>query len=228
MQKNTDVADTSKKKKVAEKVVDDKSSKLKSKADSAKDTTKKTSKIDSAKADSAKVAVKAHETDKNTNTHKDKDHKDKDHKDKDHKDKDHKDKDHKDTQSKDRESKKENTSKKSVGTKSDNKKHKGKLIFSPTDAVSKAAAHGLELHKKFHKGGTEVGIGMAKRLKAKDEFNEKEIKKMYSYFARHAVDKKSAHFGDESNPSKGYIAWLLWGGDEGQKWVSAIKKKEHL
>ena len=35
------------------------------------------------------------------------------------------------------------------------------------------------------------------------------------------MDKEShSHvWGDEQNPSAGYIAWLLWGGDEGKAWV---------
>ena len=38
---------------------------------------------------------------------------------------------------------------------------------------------------------------------------------MSAYFARHDVDKasRSRVRGDEANPSAGYIAWLLWGGD---------------
>lgn len=48
---------------------------------------------------------------------------------------------------------------------------------------------------------------------------------MVSYFARHEVDKKAANFGDEEEPSVGYIAWLLWGGDEGREWAEDLKEK---
>lgn len=48
---------------------------------------------------------------------------------------------------------------------------------------------------------------------------------MSSYFARHEIDKQSSDFGNDSNPSKGYIAWLLWGGDEAKTWVDQIKKR---
>ena len=36
-----------------------------------------------------------------------------------------------------------------------------------------------------------------------------------------AVDKqgKSHKWANEADPSAGYIAWLLWGGDEGKTWV---------
>ena len=48
-----------------------------------------------------------------------------------------------------------------------------------------------------------------------------DVKSMHSYFARHAVDKEGkAHAWNSSDdPSAGYIAWLLWGGDEGKTWA---------
>ncbi|RYE05823.1 MAG: hypothetical protein EOP33_00995 [Rickettsiaceae bacterium] len=107
---------------------------------------------------------------------------------------------------------------------SDNKNNEDKY-FLPTEAVSKAAAKGLELHDKFNKGGTEVGVARAKQLKDKEKVDVEDIKSISSYFARHEVDKKAEDFGNDANPSKGYIAWLLWGGDAGQKWAQGIKDK---
>jgi hypothetical protein len=48
---------------------------------------------------------------------------------------------------------------------------------------------------------------------------------MVSYFARHEVDKRAKNFGNEENPSAGYIAWLLWGGDVGRSWARQEKAK---
>ena len=45
---------------------------------------------------------------------------------------------------------------------------------------------------------------------------------MTSYFSRHEVDKEAADFGNDDDPSAGYIAWLLWGGDEGREWAENI------
>ena len=60
---------------------------------------------------------------------------------------------------------------------------------------------------------------------------EADVKSMHSYFARHAVDKegKTHTWGSNDNPSAGYIAWLLWGGDEGQVWADrhAAKLADH-
>jgi hypothetical protein len=33
------------------------------------------------------------------------------------------------------------------------------------------------------------------------------------------------NYGNEDNPSAGYIAWLLWGGDEGRAWALDLKQK---
>ncbi len=56
---------------------------------------------------------------------------------------------------------------------------------------------------------------------------ENDIVHIASYFARHAVDKgtHTHHWADDTDPSAGYIAWLLWGGDEGQAWADEIKGK---
>ena len=48
---------------------------------------------------------------------------------------------------------------------------------------------------------------------------------MYSYFARHNVDKRGKNWGDPDKPSAGYIAWLLWGGDPGRKWIDGLHDK---
>ena len=43
--------------------------------------------------------------------------------------------------------------------------------------------------------------------------------------ARHEIDKLARNFGNEENPSAGYIAWLLWGGDEGRAWALELKTR---
>lgn len=52
------------------------------------------------------------------------------------------------------------------------------------------------------------------------------VRRMASYFARHAVDRQAKGFGDADNPSAGWIAWLLWDGDEGKTWCD--RKKAEL
>jgi len=64
----------------------------------------------------------------------------------------------------------------------------------------------------------------AEQLIAREPLEPKDIKSMYSYFARHAVDKQGRFWADPARPSAGHIAWLLWGGDEGKTWVDAKRK----
>jgi hypothetical protein len=98
--------------------------------------------------------------------------------------------------------------------------------FSPPKAVANAAKKGLELRKKFKRGGTQVGVARARDLSNQKNLSLSTMKRMKSYFARHEVDKKGKNWDNKENPSAGYIAWLLWGGDPGKKWVeSKLKDK---
>jgi len=99
--------------------------------------------------------------------------------------------------------------------------------LTPPPAVAAAAKRGLELRTKFNRGGTEVGVARAEGLAARHPISADDVGHIASYFARHAVDKdaKAHEWGDESDPSAGYVAWLLWGGDAGQKWVDGLKAK---
>lgn len=99
------------------------------------------------------------------------------------------------------------------------------LENTPNQAMARAAKKGLDLRKKFKRGGTEVGVARARDLSNKRDLSDDTVKRMHSYFSRHEVDKKGKGFGDDSNPSAGYIAWLLWGGDAGQKWAAARAEK---
>lgn len=97
------------------------------------------------------------------------------------------------------------------------------LDFTPPKDVAKAAEKGLALRSEFHRGGTSVGIARGRQLSNRDTVSPDTIKRMYSYFARHEVDKKGKNFGNEEKPSNGYIAWLLWGGDPGKKWATNLR-----
>ncbi|AZO37297.1 hypothetical protein EOA27_08040 [Mesorhizobium sp. M2A.F.Ca.ET.037.01.1.1] len=91
--------------------------------------------------------------------------------------------------------------------------------------VADNAAKGLRLRQQFGRGGTEIGVARATELKSRRNLSPSTIRRMVSYFARHEVDKKGRNYGNEDNPSAGYIAWLLWGGDEGCAWALEMKKK---
>lgn len=93
---------------------------------------------------------------------------------------------------------------------------------TPTAAVAKQAETGLKLREEHGRGGTDVGRRRANQLKNREPISDRDIKSMYSYFARHTVDKQGKGWADKDKPSAGYIAWLLWGGDAGETWVKSL------
>ena len=102
----------------------------------------------------------------------------------------------------------------------------------PTQEMADEAAQGLEWREEFGRGGTEVGVARARDIKNRVNLSIETIKRMYSYFSRHEVDKEGQGFysGDEGYPSAGRIAWALWGGDVGFAWtkrkIEEIGKEE--
>jgi len=99
-------------------------------------------------------------------------------------------------------------------------------LIPPAD-VAAAAKKGLELREKFHRGGTSVGVHRAKQLAERRDVSLRDVTAMSAYFARHEVDKasKSHEWGDGTDPSAGYIAWLLWGGEPGRRWADSLKAR---
>ncbi len=96
-------------------------------------------------------------------------------------------------------------------------------LIAPAD-VATAAKRGLELREKFRRGGTSVGVYRAIELSERRPLSLRDVVAMSAYFARHEVDKgsKSHEWGDETDPSAGYIAWLLWGGEPGRRWADSL------
>ncbi|MGD9275666.1 MAG: hypothetical protein PVJ67_00675 [Candidatus Pacearchaeota archaeon] len=110
----------------------------------------------------------------------------------------------------------------------------GDINFIPPKNVQDAAKRGLELRKKFKRGGlsTQIagklgigsGIARAVNLSKGDKLNPRTVKRMHNYFSRHKKDRKH-DWANPKNPTNGYIAWLLWGGDAGKKWADNLVLK---
>ena len=98
---------------------------------------------------------------------------------------------------------------------------------TPTDGMAEEARKGLEWRKEFNRGGTSVGVARARQLINKESLSPSTVRRMFSFFARHEVDKRAEGFrsGEDGYPSAGRIAWALWGGDAGFTW-SRRKVKE--
>ena len=90
------------------------------------------------------------------------------------------------------------------------------------------AKRGLAWRKEHNRGGTSVGVARANSIIAKENLSISTIKRMYSFFSRHEVDKRAEGFspGEKGYPSAGRIAWALWGGDAGFSWSK--KKRQQI
>ena len=101
------------------------------------------------------------------------------------------------------------------------------IDFKPPAGVRAEAKKGLEWRDEYNRGGTMVGVARARDLSNGKNISPDTAKRMNSYFARHAVDKKGEGWspGDDGFPSAGRIAWALWGGDAGKAWASKLVRQ---
>ena len=98
--------------------------------------------------------------------------------------------------------------------------------FSPPSPMRAAARRGLELRKKYGKGGLTTqeagkqgigsGVARATSLANGDKVSYETIKRMAAFFSRH--EKNFAGGEDDA----GFISMLLWGGREGERWARSI------
>lgn len=82
-----------------------------------------------------------------------------------------------------------------------------------------------ESSSKARPGGTEVGVQRAYQLINSDYIDLGTIKKMYSFFSRHEIDKSSKAWKEaeaKGEWSPGKVAWGLWGGDSGFAFAKRI------
>lgn len=113
------------------------------------------------------------------------------------------------------------------------------IDFTPPKSVSEAAAKGLELRAKASpsnrggltseeagKQGIGSGVQRAVNLKNRDTVSPKVIKQMRGFLSR---SEKSSAISPENKGTpwndKGYVAWLLWGGDPAKAWVAKVIKQ---
>jgi len=101
--------------------------------------------------------------------------------------------------------------------------------YSPNDGMKAAARTAIKWKEdgKAKGAGTPVGWGRARDIVAGRSMSLSVVKRMYSFFSRHEVDKQGKGFnpGSEGYPSKGRVMWNAWGGDAGFAWSRAIVKR---
>jgi hypothetical protein len=100
--------------------------------------------------------------------------------------------------------------------------------YSPPAGARTAARKAIKFKEqgKAKGAGTAVGWTRAGQLARGESLSLDTVKRMYSYFSRHEVDKKGKDWANQSNPSNGYIMWLAWGGDAGFSWSRRIVNAE--
>lgn len=97
------------------------------------------------------------------------------------------------------------------------------IDLKPSKAMAEEAQRGLDWRKKYKRGGTMVGVSRARDLSNRTTLSPETVRRMFSFFSRHEVDKKGKGFTPDEDgfPSAGRVAWALWGGDAGFSFAKA-------
>ena len=94
--------------------------------------------------------------------------------------------------------------------------------YKPPKAAATAAAHGLELRRKWGRGGTAVGVARARDLSNGKNVSRETVGHMAS-FARHLAQDEADP--PDGGPSAQAIAIKLWGGRVGINWARALMER---
>jgi len=101
--------------------------------------------------------------------------------------------------------------------------------YSPNDGMKSAARRAIKWREDGEAtgAGTPVGWGRARDIVAGRSMSLSVVRRMFSFFSRHEVDKQAEGFsaGEEGYPSNGRIMWDAWGGDAGFSWSRAIVER---
>lgn len=104
--------------------------------------------------------------------------------------------------------------------------------FTPPQGVRSAAKRGLELRRRFKRGGFSTsqaasagvgsGVQRATNLSNGTSVSLATVKRMKAFFSRHEGNYKPSERESDGGPTAGTIAWLLWGGNAGRTWANKI------
>ena len=92
-------------------------------------------------------------------------------------------------------------------------------------SAREAARRALEVRASkppSQRGMIDTGLARARQLVNNEDFTENDIRTMYAWFRRHAVDKQGSTWGEQG---KGWQAWHGWGGDAAFSWVSRLVRQ---
>ena len=105
----------------------------------------------------------------------------------------------------------------------------GSRMYTIPKGVQAEAKRALEWRKEHKRGGTPVGLNTARTLAKGGQIGIEKVRHIAKYFPRHEIDKKAKGYepGEKGFPSRGRIAWALWGGDSAWRWSQAIVEREN-
>lgn len=107
--------------------------------------------------------------------------------------------------------------------------------FATTAKMRENARRGLELRKKFGRGGLSTqeagkqgigsGVARASSIASGRKIPIETVRRMRGFFARHRKNRQAEGWGSNTNPSNGWIAHLLWGGSAAEAWANRILRE---
>lgn len=87
-----------------------------------------------------------------------------------------------------------------------------------TEAIRDAAMAGLELsHSHDYPAWKFIGLARGFQLATRPTIWRRSQTRARNYLRRHQGDKTGKNWGNLDNPSKGYMAYLIWGGEPAWK-----------
>ena len=105
----------------------------------------------------------------------------------------------------------------------------GSRLYTIPKSAQAEAKKALEWRKEYKRGGTPVGVNTARTLMKGGQIGIEKVRHIAKYFPRHEIDKKAKGYepGEQGFPSRGRIAWALWGGDSAWRWAQQIVEREN-
>ena len=97
---------------------------------------------------------------------------------------------------------------------------------SATDNAKLAIKWRDKYGRELVQGGTEIGWARANQLAKREKLSAETVKRMASFNRHRKNSNVDPLFKDEPWKDRGYIAWLIWGGDGGIDW--ALKKSNDM
>jgi hypothetical protein len=102
-------------------------------------------------------------------------------------------------------------------------------LYTIPKGAQEEAKRALEWRKEHKRGGTPVGVNTARILAKGGQIGINKVRHIAKYFPRHEIDKRAEGYkpGEDGFPSRGRIAWGLWGGDTAWRWARQIVEREN-